>query len=249
MSWSMKSSLSSLASTKIHYYHCHPRKKTPLSVYLLSVIIGDSNGVISAYVVKEGAITCKFKTQPDAHEISAMLYDSTNERIFYSCAHEIKAINRKGKQVFRYDTFTTETINFLYLRPKLNIMYAGGSFVLNMLEICDSSFKDRGCYIFQDKIKDMILLGFNEGYCLVALAGKECVLLNGNTKATSLILQNGVTTLLQFPNIDSNIVFGTANGTIGILRVTLKCITVLWEKSTQENSQITGLHYGNILRV
>ncbi len=151
--------------------------------------------------------------------------------------------------MFGSDTFTTETIYFLDLRPKSNLLYAGGSFVLNLLQISDKGFIDKGCYIFQDKISDILLLDFDENICLASLHGKECILLHGSNKIESLILNGGITKLLKFNGNSKYVIYGSNLGSIGLLSTSINSLSSLWEIPTSEKSQVVSLQYGHTLRV
>ena len=143
---------------------------------LSKALIADNTGVISAYTNVGNKLECKWRTQAVPYEITAIEYEPTSRRIYYAFTHIIKAIDRKGKQVFHSDTFTTETLSVLKINSLSQVLYAAGVFVLNMLLIKDNTFGDAGSYIFQDKISD-IILPRNSSFCIVSLHGKDIVLL------------------------------------------------------------------------
>ena len=84
------------------------------------IVLGDCDGVIQALGMrkKEEERNSVFKTNPGPNPITCLTLGATAEqgdKIFASCGNEVRGVNRKGKEFFKFTTNLTETIRNIHV--------------------------------------------------------------------------------------------------------------------------------------
>eukprot|EP00198_Chlamydomonas_reinhardtii_P000372 XP_001689707.1 bardet-biedl syndrome 7 protein [Chlamydomonas reinhardtii] len=138
------------------------------------VAAGDMSGVVQCFSVKKGEFNVAFKTLPSAankasgghpgtgrllrrrlHQglrlVTSLVLGkgkSQKDKIFVAAGNQIKGVNKKGKEFFRFNTQLTETIRRVDVFEK-NIWSAGEYVHNHFIEA-----KDKALYLCPDRIND-----------------------------------------------------------------------------------------------
>lgn len=78
------------------------------------VVIGDTSGTINVFEFNKGELSLDFKSTPVQKEISRIELGGSNysarDKIYFSAGTFLRGYSRKGKEIFKLDTYLTETI-------------------------------------------------------------------------------------------------------------------------------------------
>ncbi|GIL85198.1 hypothetical protein Vretimale_10813 [Volvox reticuliferus] len=116
------------------------------------VAAGDLSGVVQCFSVKKGEFTVAFKTLPAAtSKVTSLVLGKgkqQKDKIFVAAGNQIRGLNKKGKEFFRFNTQLTETIRRVDVFEK-NIWSAGEYVHNHFIE-----GKDKALYLSPDRIND-----------------------------------------------------------------------------------------------
>ena len=118
------------------------------------IVLGDCDGVIQALGMrkKEEERNSVFKTNPGPNPITCLTLGATAEqgdKIFASSGNEVRGVNRKGKEFFKFTTNLTETIRNIHVEGVS--IFAAGEYVANQYEDC----ADAHFFMSNDRVNDM----------------------------------------------------------------------------------------------
>ncbi|KAG2493069.1 hypothetical protein HYH03_008732 [Edaphochlamys debaryana] len=116
------------------------------------VAAGDLSGVIQCFSVKKGDFQVAFKTLPSKeNKVTSLVLGkgkTQRDKIFLAAGSQIKGVNKKGKEFFRFNTQLTETIRRVDIFEK-NIWSAGEYVHNHFIE-----GRDKALYLCPDRIND-----------------------------------------------------------------------------------------------
>jgi len=103
-------------------------------------------------------MTCSYKSEPVANEISRVVVSGTNDKasIFMSTGQTIRGVTKRGKDFFKLDTSHTEKISALHVQGQN--LWSSGMFTLNCYQSANNQIIDKYYYLSEDKINDMIVV-------------------------------------------------------------------------------------------
>ncbi|KAG2424531.1 hypothetical protein HXX76_014412 [Chlamydomonas incerta] len=188
------------------------------------VAAGDLSGVVQCFSVKKGEFTVAFKTLPSAaNKVTSLVLGkgkSQKDKIFVAAGNQIKGVNKKGKEFFRFNTQLTETIRRVDVFEK-NIWSAGEYVHNHFIEA-----KDKALYLCPDRINDaevVPLASAAELWPVLACQDRYVRVLRGSepvyeapTPAAPVSLQYVVDShdpQHRFPNA-KEVLYGTDTGTL-----------------------------------
>ncbi|GAB5369764.1 hypothetical protein AAMO2058_001433800 [Amorphochlora amoebiformis] len=125
---------------------------------LQKVVFGGKSGVVDCFTVKNGNIQQVFKSQ-SKKEVTALCLGGSKgnkDKVFVAQGHRIRAMKKKGKEFFAFETALTEDILGLFVQNP-NV-YTACEYTLNRFEVTGSRAVEKDFYMANDQIHAMCAL-------------------------------------------------------------------------------------------
>uniref|UniRef100_G3PWM5 Bardet-Biedl syndrome 7 protein homolog n=1 Tax=Gasterosteus aculeatus aculeatus TaxID=481459 RepID=G3PWM5_GASAC len=194
------------------------------------VAIADHDGIITCFGMKKGEALPVFKTLP-GQKIARLdlggAAGTPQEKIFVGSGSQVRGFTKKGKQFLTFEANLTESINAMHVSGADLLVCA--SYIYN--HYCDC--KDQHYYLSGDKINDITCLSSeNPTRPVPVLACQDRVLrvLRGSELAYDTEVP-GPPSVLELYNKEGGeeILYGTTNGKIGLVRIGESAAATRWE--------------------
>ena len=185
------------------------------------VVVGDDDGVVQVFFIKNGEPNFVFRTLPGAKvnrmELGGAL-GTVRDKIFVATGSEVKGFTKKGKLFLQFDTNLAESIQTMYISGS-NLMVCG-NYVYNHYNDC----KDSNYLLAGDQINDVIALPVEKVGSLVPVlaCGDRSVKVVENSEIVYTAELPGPPTTLQLFYNDGGeggeqVLYGTADGKVGLM--------------------------------
>eukprot|EP00164_Ancoracysta_twista_P005357 GFYU01007326.1.p1 GENE.GFYU01007326.1~~GFYU01007326.1.p1 ORF type:complete len:720 (+),score=217.69 GFYU01007326.1:110-2269(+) len=188
------------------------------------VVVGDVSGVITCFGVKKNECQNVFKTLPSdpVARIELGGLKSNKDKIFIASGNSIKALNKKGKEFFRFNVPLNEKIGSFFTED--NKLWIGGDYTYNHFVDC----KDKNFYMANDRIFDMgcaPVTNPSSGEYDVILGCKDrnIRVVTGSELTYETTVESGVHVVeinTKTPDqaaAETTVLYGTDNGVVGAL--------------------------------
>uniref|UniRef100_A0AC35UCB7 LLGL domain-containing protein n=1 Tax=Rhabditophanes sp. KR3021 TaxID=114890 RepID=A0AC35UCB7_9BILA len=218
------------------------------------VVIGSQDGTLTVIEKKKNSIAILSKSLPGPPITSVKLggTTATHDRIFFSADNFIRGFFKKGKQFFGFETNFTDAIQCMFIYG-LELLVSSNNVLTHYHDT-----QEVNSYICGEPITDIICLPKKEGSWVggrqltpvIACEDKKIKVLCAG-QLIYLIKINDVPTILRLYMNDGGynkekVLYGTRNGTIGLLWLPENDYTLLWEINTTSTSQITSFCFYNL---
>jgi len=188
---------------------------------------------------KKGEPVKTFESEALSQEISIVINSGVAEKatVFMASGQCITGVTRqKGKQFFQFQSPShIETIRSLHVQG--TFLWTAGDFTLNCYESTKSRIEDRYYYTSDERINDMLVLGFpSEQYYSMLACNDSTIRMIGpdGTLQYTSTFSSPVTAVISVGMTQRQsplVCFGLRNGTIGALEATIgeDQAVILWE--------------------
>ncbi|CAG9857898.1 unnamed protein product [Phyllotreta striolata] len=182
------------------------------------VAVADVDGILQVFSVKKDDIQIHFKTLPGPPIASVKIagaQDGPTDKIFVCAGNEVRGYTKKGKLFLTFDSGLTEAISTMFVLG--NDLILCGKHVYTHFKDC----KDNGSYLCGDRIVDVIAFNSNRRLIsLIACEGRMIRALEHARVTLSMEVDSSPTVLhIYRTENDDTVLFGTADGRVGILDV------------------------------
>ena len=185
------------------------------------VAIGDDDGVVQTFFMKNGEPNFVFRTLPGTKvkrmELGGAL-GTVRDKIFVATGSEVKGFTKKGKLFLQFETNLAEAIETMYISGS-NLMVCG-NYVYNHYNDC----RDANYLLAGDKINDVISLPAEKTKSLIpvlACEDRSVKVVRDSEVDYTAELPGPPTTLQLFYNdggeSGDQVLYGTADGKIGLM--------------------------------
>uniref|UniRef100_T1IN54 Bardet-Biedl syndrome 7 protein homolog n=1 Tax=Strigamia maritima TaxID=126957 RepID=T1IN54_STRMM len=188
------------------------------------VIIGDEDGILQCFHLKDGELNVLFKTLPmgaiKCVELGGAL-GTPQDKIFIARSNTVYGYTKKGKDFLGFDTNLTEPITSMHISG--SDLFTCGDFVYNRYEDC----QDRNYFLSGDKINDIICLPIEKTTIttpILACQDRILRVLKDSDLLYKVEVPGPATTLQMFNNDGGDngedVLYGTSDGKIGCVTLT-----------------------------
>ncbi|XP_041358571.1 Bardet-Biedl syndrome 7 protein homolog isoform X2 [Gigantopelta aegis] len=215
-------------------------KLLPASGKLQKVTVADCDGVLQCFGMRKREVQHFFKTVPGARITSLELGGPTGqprERVFIAAGPEVKGFTKKGKNFLTFDTNMSEPIQSMYVEGA--DLLVCGNFIYNHYRDC----KDLNYFLCGDKVNNVLCLPLDRVPDVIpVLACEDRVLrvLQSSDLLYEMEVPGPPVVLCLYANNggdDGNeILYGTADGRIGMVQIGVLAPTHRWELPNEKRS-------------
>jgi len=185
------------------------------------VVVGDDDGVVQVFFLKEGEPNFVFRTLPgqkiNRTELGGAL-GTVRDKIFVATGSEIKGFTKKGKMFLQFETNLAESIQSMYISGS-NLMVCG-NYVYNHYNDC----RDTNYLLAGDRVTDVISLPVEKVKTLIpiiACADRSLKVIKDSEVMYTAELPGPPTTMQLFYNdggeSGEQVLYGTEDGKIGMM--------------------------------
>jgi len=224
--------------------------------YHYKVVIGDTSGTINVFEFNKGELGLDFKTPPLQKDITRVELSGPNynarEKIYISAGTYVRGYSRKGKELFKLDTYLTEAIKSFGIEETR--LWTAGEYFLNEYEITKDGSNDKSYFLCPDKINDMFIHNITEtaNYNpILACQDKGIRLTEDGNVLYAFMAQGAVNCLQPYSKevknpqtkhqLDRTMVFGLGDGSfVNILFEPDKPV-YLWSAGLEEQKKKAGI--------
>ncbi|KAK7922193.1 hypothetical protein WMY93_009095 [Mugilogobius chulae] len=194
------------------------------------VAIADHDGILTCFGMKKGEAVPVFKTLP-GQKIARMdlggAVGTPQEKIFVCSGSQVRGFTKKGKQFLTFEANLTENINAMHVCG--SDLFVCASYIYNHYLDC----KDQDYFLSGDKINDVIYLSSENlarPFPILACQDRVLRVLQGSELAYGIEVP-GPPSVLELYNKDGGdeILYGTADGKIGVVQIGDQTSSVKWE--------------------
>ncbi|XP_066926836.1 Bardet-Biedl syndrome 7 protein homolog [Clytia hemisphaerica] len=204
------------------------------------IVVGDYEGVVTCFNIKKHVPNISFKTLPLNNKILRLCMGARAgplmEKVYVCSGNEVYGFNKKGKGFLKFDSNLTESIQTMYA-DNLDL-YLCGKYICNHYHDCiDSNY-----YLSPDLINDIVVLPESGGHKpMPILACQDRVLraLNGSDLYYEVEIPGSPSVAVlgsQAENGADSVVYGTADGKIGLVQLNASAPEHVWEIGNEKQS-------------
>ena len=210
-----------------------PKRTASSSPITQKVVIGDHDGIVTCFGMRNLTVNLTFKSLPGPSVSSLCLSmgdKGINENIFISAGSEIRGYSKKGKLFLVFDTNLTDCIRSLYATE--SDLLVGCNYIFNHYVEC----KDANYYLSPDRINALLRLpipGSSHVYTVLACQDRVLRLMEDSDMFYEVEVPGPPSCLLLYNQTggDSNdeVLYGTFDGKVGLVKLGIEAPVHRWD--------------------
>jgi len=220
----------SVASTAMRTMYLLPSTSQRVS----KVAVGDMGGVLSVKSIKGNVVSEVFQKQ--AGKRVSRVY-GVKDKIFVACGREVKGFSKKGKNFYTIQTFLSEDILSLLVFGETETMHVAGEHLYcSYVKNTELPF-----YNSEERITDLLIMSLPDqmggkpnpqNKTIILACADGCLrFIEGQQAVHHIALEHSPTVLTEYQPDQgkSGLLYGSRDGTIAFLTLSMQHHQVLWE--------------------